>query len=162
MYSTLWFFIIFILFYILFMFNNQYQNSAELLVTKTNTSNMNATSKWVRNWHTNTLVILFQYWTKQYHIWNIQKQDSTPSVGNTNPNKTLTSEPYNTAQEQQQEQEMIFCFVLLSLCSSNLHFYSNLLIATDIWIKPCKCIYKLFMSKWWQTCMYIFPIWLWK
>ncbi len=65
------------------------------------------------------------------------------------------------AQVQEQVQEMIFCCVLLSLCSSNLHSYSNLLIATDFWIKPCKCIYKLFMSKWWQTCTYIFPFWLW-
>ncbi len=37
-----------------------------------------------------------------------KKQDSTPSVGNTNPNKTMTSEPHNTAQEQQQVQEMIY------------------------------------------------------
>ncbi len=72
--------------------------------------------------------------------------DSTSSVGHTNPNKTLTSEPHNTAQEQQQVQEMIFCCVLLSLCSSNLHSYSNLPIATDICLKNCKYNYKLFMS----------------
>ena len=29
-------------------------------------------------------------------------------MGNTNPNKTVTSEPHNTAQEQQQVQEMIY------------------------------------------------------
>ncbi len=52
---------IFILFYIFFMFNNQYQNSAELVVTNTNNSNMKVTSKQVRNWHTNILFILFQY-----------------------------------------------------------------------------------------------------
>ena len=147
---------IFVLFEILFMFNNQYQKSAELLVTNTNNSNICATPKQVRNRHTNTLFILFQYWTKQHHIWNIQKQDSTSSLGNTNSNKTMTSGPYNTAQEQQQVQEMILCCVLLSLYSSSLHSYSNLSIATDICIKHCKCNYKSFMSKCWQTCTYIF------
>ncbi len=92
---------VFILLYIFFMFNNQYQNSAELLVTKTNISNMCATSKQVRNWHNNSLFLLFQYCTKR-HICKIQKQDSTPNVGNTNSNNTMTSGPYNMAQEQQQ------------------------------------------------------------
>ncbi len=151
-------FLLFILklFYIFFMFNKQYQNSAELLVTNTNNSNICATPKKVRKWHTNPLIILFQYWTKQHHIWNIQKQDSTPSVGNTNFNKYMTSGPYNTAQEQQQVQEIFLCCVLLSLHSSNLHSYSNLLTATEICINLCKCIYKSFMSKWWQTCTYIY------
>ncbi len=58
----LWFFM-FILFYIFFMFIEQYQNSAEKLVTKPNTSNMCATTKQVRKWHTNSLFLLFQYWT---------------------------------------------------------------------------------------------------
>ncbi len=47
---------IFILFYIFFMFKNQYQNSAELFVTKTKISIMCATSKQVRNWHNNSLI----------------------------------------------------------------------------------------------------------
>ncbi len=66
-------------------------------------------------------------------------------MGNTNSNKTMTSEPYNMAQEQQQVQEMILCRILLSLYSSNLYSYSNLPIATDICIKQYKYTYKTFM-----------------
>ncbi len=51
----------FILFYIFFMFNNQYQNSSESLVTNTNNSNICATPKQVRKYQINCLFLLFQY-----------------------------------------------------------------------------------------------------
>ncbi len=51
---------------------------------------------------------------------------------NTNSNKTMTSGPYNTEQEQQQVREMILCCILLWLYTFNQHSYSNLFIQQQI------------------------------